>query len=59
MPSGAALSWRQYRAILRKDIVMELRTKEMVTSMGIYALLTMVIYQVACLRRVPRLIHVT
>lgn len=26
---------------------MELRTKEMVTSMGIYALLTMVIYQVA------------
>lgn len=47
MPSGAALSWRQYRAILRKDIVMELRTKEMVTSMGIYALLTMVIYQVA------------
>lgn len=47
MPSGAALSWRQFRAILRKDIVMELRTKEMVTSMGIYALLTMVIYQVA------------
>ena len=41
------LSLRQFKAILRKDIVMELRTKEMVTSMGIYALLTMVIYQVA------------
>ena len=41
------LSWRQYKAILRKDIVMELRTKEMVTSMGIYALLTMVVYQIA------------
>ncbi len=45
--TGASLSWRQFKAILRKDIVMELRTKEMVTSMGIYALLTMVIYQVA------------
>ncbi len=38
---------RQFKAMLRKDIVMELRTKEMVTSMGIYSLLTMVIYQVA------------
>lgn len=45
--AGRGLSLRQFRAILRKDIVMELRTKEMVTSMGIYALLTMVIYQVA------------
>jgi len=45
--SGKSLSWRQFKAILRKDIVMELRTKEMVTSMGIYSLLTMVIYQVA------------
>ncbi|GAB4276632.1 MAG: heme exporter protein CcmB [Coriobacteriia bacterium] len=43
----ASMSRRQFRAILRKDIVMELRTKEMVTSMGIYALLTMVVYQVA------------
>ena len=41
------LSWRQYKAILRKDIVMELRTKEMVTSMGLYSLLTMVVYQIA------------
>jgi len=45
--TGAALSWRQFKAILRKDIVMELRTKEMLTSMGLYTLLTMVIYQVA------------
>lgn len=44
-PQG--LSMRQFKAILRKDIVMELRTKEMVTSMGLYALLTMVIYQIA------------
>ena len=40
-------SWQQFKAILKKDIVMELRTKEMITSMGIYALLTMVVYQVA------------
>lgn len=46
-PSPRGLSVRQFKAILKKDIVMELRTKEMVTSMGIYALLTMVIYQIA------------
>jgi heme exporter protein B len=40
-------SWRQFKAILRKDIVMELRTKEMVSSMGLYAILTMVVYQIA------------
>lgn len=40
-------SWRQFKAILRKDIVMELRTKEMLTSMGLYALLVLVIYYVA------------
>jgi heme exporter protein B len=40
-------SWRQFRAILRKDIVMELRTREMVTSMGLYTLLTMVVFMVA------------
>jgi heme exporter protein B len=41
------LSMRQFKAILRKDIVMELRTKEMLTSMGLYTLLTLVVYQVA------------
>lgn len=38
---------RQFRAILKKDIVMELRTKEMLMSMGLYSLLTMVVYFVA------------
>jgi heme exporter protein B len=42
-----SLSGRQFRAILRKDIVMELRTFEMVTSMALYTLLTMVVYFVA------------
>ena len=40
-------SWRQFVAILRKDIVMELRTFEMLTSMGLYTMLTLVIYQIA------------
>jgi heme exporter protein B len=40
-------SWRQFKAILRKDIVMELRTREMITSMGLYTLLTMVVFMVA------------
>jgi len=40
-------SWRQYKALLRKDIVQELRTKEMVTSMGLYGMLVLVIYYVA------------
>jgi heme exporter protein B len=41
---------RQFRAILKKDIVMELRTKEMLTSMGLYTLLTLVVYYVALSR---------
>ncbi|MBF4510677.1 MAG: heme exporter protein CcmB [Aeromicrobium sp.] len=43
----ASTSMRQFRAMLRKDIVMELRTKEMLMSMGLYSLLTMVVYFVA------------
>jgi len=39
-------SFRQFKAILRKDIVMELRTKEMLTSMGLYALLVLVVYYI-------------
>jgi heme exporter protein B len=42
-----SLSGRQFVAILRKDIVMELRTFEMLTSMGLYTLLTLVIYEIA------------
>ncbi len=40
-------SMRQFKAILRKDIVMELRTKEMLTSMGLYAMLVLVVYYLA------------
>ena len=40
-------SSRQFKAILKKDIVMELRTKEMLTSMGLYALLVLLIYYIA------------
>ncbi|MHB1017322.1 MAG: heme exporter protein CcmB [Coriobacteriia bacterium] len=43
----ASASGRQLKAMLRKDIVMELRTKEMIMSMGLYSLLTMVVYFVA------------
>lgn len=43
----ATASWRQFKAILRKDLVMELRTREMISSMGLYAILTMVVYQIA------------
>jgi len=39
--------WRQYTALLRKDIAQELRTKEMVTSMGLYGMLVLVIYYIA------------
>lgn len=46
-PQAARSSWRHFKAILRKDIAMELRTFEMITSMGLYTLLTMVIYMVA------------
>lgn len=42
-----ASSWQQFKAILHKDLVMEMRTREMITSMGMYALLTMVVYQIA------------
>ncbi|PKQ15107.1 MAG: heme ABC transporter permease CcmB [Actinobacteria bacterium HGW-Actinobacteria-7] len=46
--SSARISgWRQFKAILHKDIVMELRTKEMLTSMGLYALLVLVVYYIA------------
>ncbi len=40
-------SWAQFKAILHKDIVMELRTKEMLTSMGLYSLLVLVVYATA------------
>ena len=36
--------WRQYRALLAKDVRMELRTREMLVSMGVYALLVLTVY---------------
>ena len=36
--------WAQYRALLVKDVRMELRTREMVVSMGVYALLVLTVY---------------
>lgn len=44
--AGRISAWRQFVAILKKDIVMELRTKEMLTSMGLYALLVLVVYYI-------------
>ena len=42
-PSG----FRQYRALLAKDIRQEIRTREMLTSMVVYALLVLTIYGAA------------
>ncbi len=38
---------QQYVTLLKKDLVQEFRTKEMLTSMGIYALLVLVVYGAA------------
>lgn len=40
MPSTFA----QYKTLLAKDLQQEFRTKEMLTSMGIYALLVLIVY---------------
>lgn len=47
MAKTSVSSMRQFKAILRKDIVMELRTKEMLTSMGLYSLLVLLVYYIA------------
>ncbi len=36
--------WSQYKALLAKDVRMELRTRDMVVSMGVYALLVLTVY---------------
>lgn len=36
--------WAQYKALLAKDVRMELRTRDMVVSMGVYALLVLTVY---------------
>jgi len=42
-PSG----FQQYRTLVMKDLQREFRTKEMLTSMGIYAFLVIIVYGVA------------
>lgn len=40
-------TFQQYQTLLRKDLEQEFRTKEMLTSMGVYALLVLVVYGAA------------
>ena len=41
------MAWRQFRAILRKDLVRELRTREMLISMFLFVMLALVIFHYA------------
>jgi heme exporter protein B len=41
------MGWRQFNAMLRKDLIRELRTKEMLISMFLYVMLAMVIFHYA------------
>ena len=45
-PKGLS-SLAQYRALLLKDLRQEIRTREMLTSMAVYALLVLTIYGAA------------
>ena len=40
-------TFSQYRTLLKKDLRQEFRTREMLTSMGIYALLVIIVYGAA------------
>ncbi len=40
-------AWKQYKALLLKDIRQEIRTREMLTSMVVYALLVLTVYGAA------------
>ncbi len=40
-------TWQQYKTLLGKDLRRELRTREMLTSMGVYALLMIVVFGAA------------
>ena len=44
---GRPSAFAQYRTLLRKDLRQEFRTREMLTSMGIYALLVIIVYGAA------------
>lgn len=45
--SNQPFAFAQYRTLLAKDLQREVRTKEMLVSMGVYALLVIVVYGVA------------
>ena len=47
MPRVAPSTFSQYRTLLAKDLRQEFRTREMLTSMGIYALLVIIVYGAA------------
>ena len=40
-------AWRQYKALLAKDVRQEIRTREMLVSMGVYAVLVLTVYGAA------------
>jgi heme exporter protein B len=42
--SSAPSAWSQYRALLAKDLRIEMRTRDMIVSMGIYAVLVLTVY---------------
>ena len=44
---GRPSTFQQYRTLLAKDLRQEFRTREMLTSMGIYALLVIIVYGAA------------
>ena len=39
--------WRAFTVLLAKDLRQEFRTRDMLTSMGIYAILVLIVYGVA------------
>lgn len=40
-------SWAQFKQLLAKDLRREIRTREMITSMGVYALLVLIVFGAA------------
>ena len=48
-------TFAQYKTLLRKDLEQEFRTREMLTSMGIYAVLVLVVFGAALGQTTPAL----
>ena len=47
VPSSRPSTWRHFLVLLRKDLRREFRTREMLTSMGLYALLVIIVFGAA------------